>query len=187
MNTRRRLSEAISEGESISTLARVSGSSEAIEAEGAGAEGIVTEGALAEVRSATNLPMLVLGSTPEEAAAAGANAWLLVTETDGDDLESRYALAGELGLECVVDVRDEDELEAVLAQIDPEIVLLSPREAETDEAVDHVLELLPDVPAGKLVAAELHSPTEDDVHALERAGVDAVVVALAAMPVARVE
>jgi indole-3-glycerol phosphate synthase len=76
-----------------------------------------------------------------------------------------------------VDVHDEEELEAVLARIDPEIVLLSPRAAEDeDDAVDRILELLPDVPAGKLVAAELDFVTEDELIALERAGVDAVLV-----------
>ena len=38
-----------------------------------------------------------------------------------------------LGLECVVDVRDEEELESALERLDPEIFLLSPREAEDDE------------------------------------------------------
>jgi indole-3-glycerol phosphate synthase len=76
-----------------------------------------------------------------------------------------------------VDVHDEEELEAVLERIDPEIVLLSPRAADDeDEAVDRILELLPDVPAGKLVAAELVSVSEEELIALERAGVDAVLV-----------
>jgi indole-3-glycerol phosphate synthase len=39
-----------------------------------------------------------------------------------------------------------------------------------------VLDLLPDVPAGKLAIAELGSTTRDEVDALERAGVDAVLV-----------
>src|SRR5918994_785991 len=42
--------------------------------------------------------------------------------------------------------------------------------------IDHVLELLPDVPAGKLAVAFLADATREDVEALERAGVDAVVV-----------
>jgi hypothetical protein len=39
-----------------------------------------------------------------------------------------------------------------------------------------VLELLPDVPAGKLAVALFADASRDDVLALERAGVDAVVV-----------
>jgi hypothetical protein len=53
-------------------------------------------------------------------------------------------------------VRDEDELEEVLELVDPEILLLSAEDA--DDGQDHLerlLELLPDIPAGKLAIAEL--------------------------------
>ena len=43
-------------------------------------------------------------------------------------------------------------------------------------ALDRVLELLHDVPAGKLAIAELADASRDDVEELERAGVDAVLV-----------
>ena len=39
-----------------------------------------------------------------------------------------------------------------------------------------VLDLLPDVPAGKLAVAEVPVATRDEVAALERAGIDAVIV-----------
>ena len=39
-----------------------------------------------------------------------------------------------------------------------------------------MLELLAEVPAGKLAIADLAVTTEDEVHELERAGVDAVIV-----------
>jgi indole-3-glycerol phosphate synthase len=39
-----------------------------------------------------------------------------------------------------------------------------------------VLELLAAVPAGKLAIADLTITTEEEVHELERAGVDAVIV-----------
>ncbi len=150
MHTRRRLSEAISEGEAISTLVRVSGAAEAAAAEASGAEGVATDGVLDDVRAATTLPILVAGGSPQEAGASGADAWLLVAETEGDELEQRDAAARDLGLECVVDVHDEEELEAVLARVDPEIVLLSPRAADDeDEPVDRILELLPDVSGGQ--------------------------------------
>ena len=158
-------------------LVRVTDAAGALAAEAAGAEGVATNRVLHDLRAATLLPILVTGGTPQEAGASGADAWLLVAEIDEDDLEQRDSLARELGLECVVDVHDEEVLESVLARIDPEIVLLSPRTADhEEEAVDRILELLPDVPAGKLVAAELRSPTEEELIALERAGVDAVLI-----------
>jgi indole-3-glycerol phosphate synthase len=74
-------------------------------------------------------------------------------------------------------VHDDESIEASLERIDPEIFLLSPRDAEDDEPdLDRILDLLPDVPAGKLAIADLAAATPDDVAALERAGVDAVLV-----------
>jgi indole-3-glycerol phosphate synthase len=82
-----------------------------------------------------------------------------------------------LGLECVLDVCDDEELELALERVDAEIFLLSSREAgDEEDPVDHVLALLPDVPAGKLAIADAEVRGRDDVLALEGAGVDAVVV-----------
>jgi indole-3-glycerol phosphate synthase len=180
MTGARRLSQAISEGEAISVLAHVADADGAMSAERQGADGVALVGASSGVREATALPILFRGASPEDARQAGADGWVLVTEDfhdEGELLEELYGRAHELGLECIVDVHDEEELELVLERIDPEIFLLSPREADDDEdALDRVLELLPDVPAGKLAIAELPSTTRDDVVALERAGVDAVLV-----------
>ena len=91
----------------------------------------------------------------------------------GDVVEAAHAR----GLECVIRVRDEDELEEVLELVDPEILLLSAEDA--DDGQDHLerlLELLPDIPAGKLAIAELAGASRYDVLELERAGVDAVIV-----------
>jgi indole-3-glycerol phosphate synthase len=94
-----------------------------------------------------------------------------------EHLEDLHARALDLGLEIVVDVHDEDALTASLDRIDPEIFLLSPREAEDDETpLERILDLLPDVPAGKLAIADLNVTTRDEVLALERAGIDAVLV-----------
>ena len=84
----------------------------------------------------------------------------------------------DIGLECVVEVRDADELELALERLDPEIFLLAPREAgDADDPLESVLDLLPDVPAGKLAIADLEVTTLDEIAELERAGVDAVIVA----------
>jgi indole-3-glycerol phosphate synthase len=80
-------------------------------------------------------------------------------------------------LENVVDVRDDEELELALERLDPEIFLLSSREIDEDaDPLDAVLELLPDVPAGKLAIAQVDVGNRDEVLALERAGIDAVLV-----------
>jgi hypothetical protein len=172
---RRRLSESISEGDGISILFELEPAGVADLGEGTG---VAVVASVVAVPSEGSLPVLVRGGSPAEAAAAGADAWLLVAETEADDVATPYAEAVERGLECVVDIHDEEELELVLAEIDPEILLLSPRGVDSDsDGVDRVLELLPDVPAGKLVVAELPRATGDDLLALERAGVDGVLVA----------
>jgi indole-3-glycerol phosphate synthase len=178
----RRLSQALSEGDAISVLVDVADAASARAAQEQGAEGLALVGQASGARDATTLPILYrAGDTPHDARSAGADAWVLVAERfhdDGNELEDLYATAQGLGLECVVDVRDDEELELVLERIDPEILLLSPREADEDESpLDRVLELLPDVPAGKLVIAELLAAGRDDIAELERAGVDAVLVA----------
>jgi indole-3-glycerol phosphate synthase len=180
---RRRLSESISEGEGISVLVHIAEPAGVAVAEAHGAEGIVVDEVSAGIRQASSLPLLAGGGSPEHAQAEGADAWLLVVEQHADALTEPYEAAEALGLECVIDVRDEEELEHALERTDPEIVLLSPRGAEHDEdAVDRILELLPDVPAGMLAVAELHGASREDVLALERAGVDAVLVSAGDLP-----
>jgi len=44
---------------------------------------------------------------------------------DGDWLERQHAEAVGLGLDCVVEVRSEEQLELALERLDPEILLLS--------------------------------------------------------------
>ena len=181
MTGSRRLSQAISEGDGISVLVPVESTEAARVAEEQGAEGIVVERAVAGLREATVLPVLWRSASRlEEAHAAGADACVLAVEAaadDGERLEAAHSEAQQLGLECVVSVRDEEELELALLRLDPEILLLSgATRDEGADAIDRVLELLPDVPAGKLAIADVAASTRDDVLALERAGVDAVLV-----------
>ena len=182
MNERgtRRLSLAISEGDGISVLVEVAAPDAAKAAEEQGADGIVVRNSGSAVRDSTELPILWCPDGPEAADAVGADACLLVVDRYGEDWErfaDDHARALELGLDSVVEVRDEEELQAALEHVDPEIFLLGGESPDPDAApIDHVLELLPDVPAGKLAVAYLPDATHDEVDALERAGVDAVVV-----------
>ena len=179
MTGARRLSQAISEGDGISIIALVGDVASAQAAEEQGAEGLALRATAPGVR-ACELPILFrVDAPPETAHEAGADACLIVVEEHDDEehLEELHARASALGLEIVADVHDDESIEASLERIDPEIFLLSPRDAEDDEDdLDRILDLLPDVPAGKLAIADLCAATRDDVIALERAGVDAVLV-----------
>ena len=175
-----RFSHAISEGDGISVIVAVDDVEAAQSAEAQRAEGLVVDRDPRPIREASGLPILWRAPVPLEEASQIADAYLLVFESLDDDdgrFEELHDRALELGLDCVVDVRSEEELEEALERADPEIFLLSPREAEDgEEALDRVLELLPDVPAGKLAIAELGATTRDEVVSLERAGIDAVLV-----------
>lgn len=175
MSGSRRLSQAISEGDGISVLVEVGDPAGARAAEEQGAEGIVARLPVDGIREASGLPLLWLGELGH-ADGAGADAVVLDAEL-GDRLPEAVEEAHGLGLECVLRVRDEEELEEVLEIVDPEILLLTAEDADAGQGhLDRLLELLPDVPAGKLAIAELASASRDEVLELERAGVDAVLV-----------
>ena len=167
----RRFSQAIAEGDGISVIVDVHSVDQARAAQERGAEAIALRGLVEGLADATELPgIFVGGDSPDEAVRAGADAILLRRIDDDEELPGLYARALELGLDCVVQVSDEEQLEQVLELLDPEIFLLS---GEDHEAA---LELLPDVPAGKLAIADVRGATSDEIAELERAGVDAVLV-----------
>ena len=180
MRGERRFSLAISEGEGISVIVAVGDPEAARVAAAHGAEAIVVRGEVGDLRAVTELPILWRASgSPTEAALAGADAWLVAVEDAGEDeewLTRQHAEAMELGLDFVVEVRSEEQLELALERLDPEIFLLAARDALDTDALSQALELLPDIPAGKLAVADVGVSSREQVDELERAGVDAVIV-----------
>jgi hypothetical protein len=175
----RRFSHAIAEGDGISVVAAVEDAEAARAAEGQRAEALVVAGDPAGVRGATVLPILWRADAELARAAEVADAVTLAVGEDDDArarLQRRHEDALALGLDCAVEVRNEEELEHALELVDPEIFLLAPPPGGTEERLEAVLDLLAAVPAGKLAVADLAVTTEDEVHELERAGVDAVIV-----------
>ncbi len=185
----RRFSQAISEGDGISVIPLLRGDLVVLAraAEDAGAEALAVD-AVADVetlRTQTALPVLVRHVAPdvmaiEAARRAGADACVLHYEQLADEeelLEALVAAAWELGLDCAIDVRDEDELGEALEWLDPEILVISERNPAKEELeLERTLDLLADVPVGKLVVSESSVRSRDQVLELERAGVDAVLL-----------
>jgi indole-3-glycerol phosphate synthase len=83
----------------------------------------------------------------------------------------------QLGLDVVVEVADEEELELALDLLDPDSFLIQNLRGGRDEPdFEHTFSLLEEVPAGKVVLSEGGIRHRDHVLALESAGVDAAVL-----------
>ena len=155
----RRLSQAISEGDGISLIVVVAGPEEAREAEAGGAEAVLADEHVDAIRAATSLPILT---------AAGSAGDARIVRPGDEDVELRDSV------ELVVQVGREEELEEALERFDPELFVLAAK--DVDDPLERVLDLLSDLPAGKLAIADVGDVTEEQLVELERAGVDAVLV-----------
>jgi hypothetical protein len=152
------LSQAITEGDGISLVVAVRGADEVRRAEERGAVALLAEDGGEPVRAATALPLITSDGTAGDAH--------LICPGD-DDVELGH------DVELVVRVEREEELEEALERFDPELFVLS---ADGDDRLERVLDLLSDLPAGKLAIADVRDATQTDIDELERAGVDAVLV-----------
>jgi hypothetical protein len=168
------LSQAIAEGDGISFIVEVSDSAGAKSAESQGADGLAVVTNANSVRMTSALPLLHLGHLFD---AQGSASDAVVIKPDLAMWDEGHAL----GLECVVRITEPSEVERVLHYFDPEVFLLSVPEDPDEDPLTVLLELLHDVPAGKLAIAELPDATAEDVSELERSGVDAVLVSHAAL------
>ena len=164
-----KLSQAIAEGDGISFIVEVADSAGAKSAESHGADGLAALTNANAVRVTSALPLLHLGRMFD---AQGSAADAVVIKPDLAMWDEAHAFS----LECVVRVSRSSDLERSLHYFDPEVFLLSVPEDADDDPLTVLLELLHDVPAGKLAIAELHDATPEDVSELERSGVDAVLV-----------
>ncbi len=174
MDGSRRLSQAIAEGDGISVLVEVVDATGARDAQEQGAEGLVVRRDAGSIRESCDLPLLAYGPAD---GTGDIDAVIVDATEDRDLLAGLVDAAHERGLECVLRVTDEDDLGAVLELVDPEIFLLAAEDVEEGQPlVERLLDLLADVPAGKLAIADLAGASRDDVVELERAGVDAVIV-----------
>ena len=172
----RSFSHAIAEGDGISVIASVDDPEAARAAESQRAEALVVRSDPRAIRDASSLPILWRAAISLDDAVECADAVLIPFDDDGR-FEELHRRAISLGLDCAVEVSDEDDLEQALDRIDPEIFLLSPAEADDDETpLEVVLDLLAAVPAGKLAIADLPLVTPREAQELEQAGCDAVIV-----------
>lgn len=162
----------------------------AYEAAGAAAVSVLTEpehfgGSLDDlraVRAAVALPVLRKDFVCHplmvwEARAADADAVLLIVAAlSQDELVSLLGLARDLGMEALVEVHTAPEC-ARAADAGARVVGINTRDLATLEVRPSTVgELRPLLPPGALAVGESGIATRADVEAMERAGVDAILV-----------
>jgi indole-3-glycerol phosphate synthase len=142
---------------------------------------------LRAARAATTVPLLAKGffSTDEHlrtAKEAGADAvLLLLRDLDDEAVRALTAVAGELGLDTLVEAHDAAELERALALPAP-VIGVNARDLSTF-AIDRKvqLDLVARVPAERIGIAESGIHTRAQGAAAELAGADAILVGSALM------
>ena len=171
-------------GASVSEVVR------AYQEAGARAVSVLTEGEyfggslddLVEARAACDLPLLRKDFVVDEyqlleARAAGADAVLLIVAAlKKKRLRKLMAAASDLGMDALIEVHDEDEVETAI-EAGAELIGINNRDLHSLEVdLDTTFRLLADVPAGTVVVAESGITEREDVERLEEAGVDAILV-----------
>jgi len=153
---------------------------EVVLTEGANFEGSLED--LRAARAACGLPILRKDFVVDpyqlyEARVAGADAVLLIVAAlDQEELASLHELATRLGLDALVEVHDRDELERA-ARVGARLIGVNNRDLR-DFTVDvgRTRQLLDGMPAGAIVVSESGIGAPEQLRALERYGVSAVLV-----------
>ena len=90
-------------------------------------------------------------------------------------------MARSLGMACLVEVHDQEEMERVL-ETDARIIGINNRDLRTFQvSLDTTLRLRPRVPSDRLVVSESGIHQQEDLQALAAVGVDAVLVGTSLM------
>jgi indole-3-glycerol phosphate synthase len=112
-----------------------------------------------------------------EARAAGADCVLLIAEClDDCHLRDLYFYASELGMECLVELYEPENLDRVL-KLDPPLIGINNRNLKTFVTdLKHTTELKKQIPDSKLLISESGIRTHEDVVFLEQHGVRGILV-----------
>ena len=137
---------------------------------------------LSEIKDAVSLPVLRKDFIIDpyqiyEARTAGADLVLLIARIlTKEQIEIFLSLSHKLGMECLVEVHDNEELEKVL-ETEAAIIGINNRNLDTFETnLETTLQLCHRVPEGKIIVSESGIKTRADVLILEEAGIDAILI-----------
>jgi indole-3-glycerol phosphate synthase len=117
-----------------------------------------------------------------EGFICGANAVLLIAAIlSNDEIKHLMAVADQLGMDCLVEIHDEEELDRVL-KIGAKIIGVNNRNLHSLVVDREVSEtLVPKIPKNRVIVAESGLNTRDDIKRLESLGVNAVLIGEAFM------
>jgi len=141
---------------------------------------------LAAVREAVRLPVLRKDFLIDEyqvfeARASGADAILLIVAAlDRDTLRRLMNLASELGMQCLVEVHDEAEMDVALS-VDAMLFGINNRNLQTFEVSLDTTRRLASMAHGRRLVSESGIFTRGDMEMLGGIGVDAVLIGEALM------
>jgi indole-3-glycerol phosphate synthase len=111
-----------------------------------------------------------------EARAWGADALLLIVRVLGNEMPALYRSARSLGLDVLVEVFDESDVERAL-DLEPQLIGINHRDLATFEVdPDRTAKLAPLIPDGCTIVALSGLEARKEVEALRAAGADAVLV-----------
>ena len=137
---------------------------------------------LSEIKQTVELPLLRKDFIIDhyqiyEARVAGADAVLLIARILSDEeLRAFLKLSQELGMKCLVEVHDADELKKAL-DADAAIIGINNRDLNTFKTdLETTFKLRPLIPDGKTIVSESGISTRDDIVRLNECGVNAVLI-----------
>ncbi len=112
-----------------------------------------------------------------EGSVNGASAVLLIVAMlEDNQMRDLMAAAHALGLDCLIEVHNEDEIERAL-DVDAEIIGINNRDLRSLKVdVANCLRMIPRIPPGKVIVAESGLKSHADIERVREAGAHAVLI-----------
>lgn len=137
---------------------------------------------LTEIKETVHLPVLrkdfiVDAYQIYESRAAGADSVLLIARLlTKEQIETFISISHELGMECLVEIHNENELKKIL-ETKARIIGINNRNLDTFETnLDTTFQLCHLIPKEKIIVSESGIKTRADVLKLEEGGIDAILI-----------
>jgi len=142
---------------------------------------------LSQIREKTNIPLLrkdfiIDAYQIYQSKVLGADGILLIVAAlDRKELDLFQRIAKDIGLQCLVEIHDQEELEIAL-EVGSEIIGINNRNLKTFETtLETTVKLIEKIPRGKTIISESGIHGREQIQYLESLGIDGVLVGEAFM------